>query len=415
MENLKQELLNSIHWEETYNKMILKQNFSKEDKDLLWKLKEIYKNDVVNELMSGEYNWSIPRKVEIAKSESKKKRTVYIYSIKDRYILGVLYRAISTYYKDIINNRCFSYTKGKNTSNAIRYIRDNKTDELKYGVKVDIHAYFNSVSREKVIEMINCLFNGGIKESIEKLMLNDTVLWKEKEIQEWKSLIPGCALGSFFANYTLKECDEYFDSKNTIYARYSDDIIVLESSREELQKDLDIIMQYLNNYGLTMNPDKYTWFEPGDNVEYLGLKILGDGTIDISDHAKQKIKKQIHRWCRKGRMEIERDGKPFYIVAKRIIRQLNNKNFFCAVSHDATFGWAMYSFSKITTIQSLKEIDYYIKDTLRAMKTGKHNGVNYKAINEEEFHEIGLLSLVEMYMLYRQDYDYFMEVIEVNR
>lgn len=415
MENLKQELLNSINWEETYNKMILKQNFSKEDKDLLWKLKEIYKNDIVNELMSGEYNWSIPRKVEIAKSESKKKRTVYIYSIKDRYILGVLYRAISTYYKDIINNKCFSYTKGKNTSNAIRYIRDNKTDELKYGVKVDIHAYFNSVSREKVIEMINYLFNGGIKESIEKLMLDDTVLWKGKEIQEWKSLIPGCALGSFFANYTLKECDDYFDSKNTVYARYSDDIIVLESSREELQKDLDIIMKYLNNYGLTMNPDKYTWFEPGDNVEYLGLKILGDGTIDISDHAKQKIKKQIHRWCRKGRMEIERDGKPFYIVAKRIIRQLNNKNFFCAVNHDATFGWAMYSFSKITTIQSLKELDYYTKDTLRAMKTGKHNGVNYKAISEEEFHELGLLSLVEMYMLYRQDYDYFMEVIEVNR
>lgn len=395
--------------------MILKQNFSKEDKDLLWKLKEIYKNDIVNELMSGEYNWSIPRKVEIAKSESKKKRTVYIYDIKDRYILGVLYRAISAYYKDDINNRCFSYTKGKSTSNAIRYVRDNKTEELKYGVKVDIHAYFNSVSREKVIEMINCLFTGGIKESIEKLMLNDSVLWKEKEIKEWKSLIPGCALGSFFANYTLKECDDYFDNKNTIYARYSDDIIVLESSREELQKDLDIIMKYLNNYGLTMNPDKYTWFEPTDNVEYLGLKILGDGTIDISDHAKQKIKRQIHRWCRKGRMEIERDGKPFYVVAKRIIRQLNNKNLFCAINHDATFGWAMYSFSKITTIQSLKELDYYTKDTLRAMKTGKHNKANYGAISEEEFHELGLLSLVEMYMLYRQDYDYFMEVIEVNR
>lgn len=415
MEKLKQELLNNNHWEETYSKMILKQNFSKEDKDLLWKLKEIYKNDIVNELMSGEYNWSIPRKVEIAKSESKKKRIVYIYDIKDRYILGVLYRAISAYYKDDINNRCFSYTKGKSTSNAIRYIRDNKTEELKYGVKVDIHAYFNSVSREKVIEMINCLFTGGIKESIEKLMLNDSVLWKEKEIKEWKSLIPGCALGSFFANYTLKECDDYFDNKNTVYARYSDDIIVLESSREELQKDLDIIMGYLNNYGLTMNPDKYTWFEPTDNVEYLGLKILGDGTIDISDHAKQKIKRQIHRWCRKGRMEIERDGKPFYVVAKRIIRQLNNKNLFCAINNDATFGWAMYSFSKITTIQSLKELDYYTKDTLRAMKTGKHNKVNYGAISEEEFHELGLLSLVEMYMLYRQDYDYFMEVIEVNR
>lgn len=415
MEKLKQEILNNKHWEETYNKMILKQNFSKEDKELLWKLKEIYKNSIVDDLMSGKYDWSTPRKVEIAKSESKKKRVVYIYNIKDRYILGVLYRAISTYYKDNISDRCFSYTKGKNTSNAIRYIKDNKTDKLNYGVKIDIHAYFNSVSKEKVIEMINCLFSGGIKKSIEKLMLNDTVLWKGQEIQEWKALIPGCALGSFFANYTLKECDDYFENKNSVYARYSDDIIVLEDSKEELQKDLDIIMSYLNKYGLTMNPDKYTWFEPGDYVEYLGLKLLGDGTIDISDHAKQKVKKQIHRWCRKGRMEIERDYTPFNTVAKRIIRQLNNKNFFCAINHDATFGWAMYSFSKINTIQSLKEIDFYTKDTIRAMKTGKHNKANCAAITDEEFHQLGYLSLVEMYMLYRQDYDYFMEVIEVNR
>lgn len=415
MEKLRQEILNNKHWEETYNKMILKQDFSKEDKDTLWKLKEIYKNDIVEELMSGEYEWSTPRKVEIAKSESKKKRVVYIYNVKDRYILGVLYRAISTYYSDNISDRCFSYTKGKNTSNAIRYIKDNKTDKLNYGVKIDIHAYFNSVSKEKVIEMINCLFSGGIKESIEKLMLNDTVLWKGQEIQEWKALIPGCALGSFFANYTLKECDEYFENKNSVYARYSDDIIVIEDSKEELQKDLDIIMNYLNKYGLTMNPDKYTWFEPGDDIEYLGLKLLGDGTIDISDHAKQKIKKQIHRWCRKGRMEIERDYTPFNVVARRIIRQLNNKNFFCAINHDTKFGWAMYSFSKINTIQSLKEIDFYTKDTIRAMKTGKHNKANCKAMSDDEFHKLGYLSLVEMYMLYRQDYDYFMEVIEVNR
>ena len=144
MEKLKQEILNNKHWEETYNKMILKQNFSKEDKELLWKLKEIYKNSIVDDLMSGKYDWSTPRKVEIAKSESKKKRVVYIYNIKDRYILGVLYRAISTYYKDNISDRCFSYTKGKNTSNAIRYIKDNKTDKLNYGVKIEKNKVFTS-------------------------------------------------------------------------------------------------------------------------------------------------------------------------------------------------------------------------------------------------------------------------------
>lgn len=409
------ELNNNEYWEAAYERLMLKHKLSKDDKDLLWKLKEIYKDDIIDELMSGKYEWSIPRKVEIAKHETGKKRVVYVYDIKDRYILGMLYRAISHYYSNSISNSCFSYTKGVSTSHAIQYIKENKTDELRYGVKVDIHAYFNSVSREKVIEMINELFTDGLKISIEKLMLNDTVEWKGKEIQEWKSLIPGCAFGSFFANYTLKQCDEYFDNKNIVYARYSDDIIILENTKEELEKDIDIILSFLNKYGLTMNPDKYTWFEPGDDIEYLGLKLRGDGKIDISDHAKFKIKKQIHRWCRKGRVEIERDGKPFDRVARRIIRQLNNKNFFCALNHDNTFGWAMYSFPRITTTDSLKEIDLYCKDTIRAMKTGKHNKANYRKMTEEEFHDLGWLSLVQMYNIYKRDYDYFMEIIDVNR
>ena len=144
MERLRQELNNQVHWEETYDRMIGKQGFSKEDKDLLWKLKEIYKTDIINELMSGTYEWSIPRKVEIAKSESKKKRVVYIYNTRDRYVLGVLYRAVSARFLDKVSDSCFSYKKKVSTSHAIEYIKQNKKEDFQYGVKVDIHAYFNS-------------------------------------------------------------------------------------------------------------------------------------------------------------------------------------------------------------------------------------------------------------------------------
>lgn len=415
MEKLKEQLLSKEHWEETYNKMVLKQGFSKEDKDLLWQLKEVDREDIVKEIESGNYVWSIPRKVEIAKSESKKKRVVYIYNTKDRYILGVLYRAVSKYYYNTLNDKCFSYKKEVGTHTAIRYIKENKNENFKYGVKVDIHSYFNSVSKERVSEMINELFCGGIKKTVEKLMLTDKVIYKNKVIDEYKSLIPGCAFGSFFANYCLLPCDKYFENTDVIYARYSDDIIILTDTKEKLQNYLNIVLEYISNYGLTINPDKYTWFEPGDSVEFLGLKLCKDDKVDISDHAKQKIKKQIHRWCRKGRMEIERDYKNFYTVARRIVRKINNKNLFCAIDNETTFGWAMYAFSKITTIQSLVEIDNYTIDTLQAMKTGKHNKRNYGAISKEELKELGYLSLVDMYKLYKYDLDYYMEVVEIHK
>lgn len=93
------------------------------------------------------------------------------------------------------------------------------------------------------------------------------------------------------------------------YARYSDDIIIIEDSRGKINKDLEIILKYINNIGLTINPEKYKWFNCNEDIEFLGLKLCSNGNIDISDHAKHKIKKQIHRWTTKGRVEIEKATK----------------------------------------------------------------------------------------------------------
>ena len=125
------------------------------------------------------------------------------------------------------------------------------------------------------------------------------------------------------------------------------------------------------------------------------------------------MKKQIHRWCRKGRMEIEREHQDFNIVASRIMRKLNNKNFKCFIYNEEQFGWCAYAFPRITTTETLKELDLYTKKCLRAMKTGKHNKANYKAMTEEEFHSLGWVSLVQLYWLFKKDFDYYCEIIEL--
>lgn len=261
--------------------------------------------------------------------------------------------------------------------------------------------------------MINELFSDGLKLTMEQLLLTDKVYYNESLIDEYKALIPGCALGSFFANYTLKECDQYFDDNNILYARYSDDLIILADNEEELYKHIEVVKNYLSLYGLEINEDKYKWFKPSDEVEFLGLKITNDEQIDISDNGKRKIKKQIHRWCKKGRIEIEKNHTTFEEQARRILSRINYKNFKCYIDHDNTFGWCHYAYRYITTISSLRELDFYIKDTLRAMKTGKHNKANIKAVSDEELKELGWVSLVELYNIYKFDFDYYCEIIEL--
>ena len=329
-------LENNIFWEQTYNRLLDKQdNWHRYSKEELAEINKTFNNkqSIIKELESGTYKWGIPRKVELSKHQNSKKRVVYVYDMQDRFVLGVLYRVFSYCYNDELSAACFSYRKDIGTIDALHYIKEqrDKTSEITQdkpedyiGLKLDIHAYFNSVNREKLHKDVDELFDRqqsinsmgsevntdrdikllGIKISIESMLFNDTVNYNGQLIQEYKSLVPGSPFGSFLANWVLRELDLCFIDKT--YARYSDDIIIIENSKDKVDKDLEIILKYIGDIGLTINPEKYQWFNCNDDIEFLGLKLCSNGDIDISDHAKHKIKKQIHRWTSKGRVEIEK-------------------------------------------------------------------------------------------------------------
>lgn len=403
------------YWETSYNRLMLKSNISEADKILLTKYMSFERDTIINTLLDGTYEWSVPRKLLINKHGTNKKRTVYVYNPKDRLILGVLYHALTTEFANRISPYCYSYKTGISTNDAIKFIRDYSTDIKYYGVKLDIHAYFNSVNKETLVSVINNLFpkKSGFKKTIENLFYSDEVTYKGELIQEYKSLTPGCPVASFLANYCLKDLDFYFQKKGVLYARYSDDIIILENTKEKVDEDLAYVKSFITNLGLEINPDKYEYFSPEDDITFLGLKLCSNGKIDISDHAKAKIKKEIHRWCRKGRKDIEMYHSPYLGVCKKINNKINNKNFKCYIRNEGTFGWCHYAFRYITTTDTLKELDLYTKERLRYVKTGKNNKANFKKVSEEEFKEMGWVSLVQLFHLYKKDFDYYCEVISL--
>ena len=407
-----QELIKDSVWDKTYEKMMAREKGAFSNAfDLLVLKSSDDRYTKAQQICDGSYEWSIPEKVMLAKSGTTKKRTVYLYSETDRFLLGVLYRTLNNAYGHLIAPNCFSYRSGVSTRTAITYIDNKKKTTNMYGLKLDISAYFNSVSREHLNNCLTELFgvDTGIRKTMDKLFANDDITYKGVNGQEYKALIPGCALGSFFADYCLKSIDEYFLDKQVIYARYSDDIILLDESREVINEHLDYIKARLSEYGLSINEKKYVHFNPDESVEYLGLALSNDG-VDISEHAKKKLKKTIKRWVKAGRKDIEMNHKDFEKVARNIVNRLNWKLYKSYILDERKFGWAYYAFRYITVLDSMTEIDFYLRDRLRYLKTGKNNKMNVKALNDEDFRKLGVLSLYDMYQLFHEDFDYYCEV-----
>lgn len=411
-EALIEELHNQEHWDRSYDRLFNKGTIDPEVMSQLYFIKvSNEKLDYIHQLCNGTFEWKPPEKVLLAKSGTTKKRVVYMYSPLERFLLGVLYRALSALVQPYLAPNCFSYQRKVTTSTAISYIKKVKQSEPMYGVKLDISAYFNSVSKPYLERTLVELFGRGtpLYQTMAKLYLDDTITYKGQTIQEYKSLIPGCAMGSFFANYCLKDMDWMFYHQNKVYARYSDDIILFDYTKEALNESLAYIKEQLALRGLTINDSKYVYFDPDDPVEYLGLKLTPTG-VDISDHSKKKLKATFKRWCKAARKEMELKGKSFDYVAKRLVNRWNWKIFKSYVEDPQKFGWGYYAFRYITTPESLIELDFYIRDRLRALKTGKNNKANVKALSDEDFQRLGVLSLYEMYRLFHEDFDYYLEV-----
>lgn len=412
-----EEIEKEKYWDITLDKMLKKKNITTEQETELIALNSTgFRHEFINRVKLGEYKWSIPNKLLLNKLGTKKKRVVYLYSIQDRYVLGVLYRVFSSYYINDISSSCYSYKRGIKTLNAIDYIKADKDLSNKSGVKLDIHAYFNSVNREYLIKILEEISNKEqcIERLLKDLYLDDRITFDGQEMLEYKSLIPGTAFSSFLANYCLKDIDNYIcDDLGLTYARYSDDILYFADTKEKLKEALDIIINKLNDIGLEINKSKYEWFEPKEDINFLGLKLKDNKIIDISDNSTIKFKKKIKHACKIGRNEIERLGKDPYKVARNIIGRYNYRIYKCYIQDPSKFGWAYYAFRYINTINTIRKLDFYFKDRLRQMVTGVNNSSNIKKVPEEMLKELGYVSMVEMFIRFKEDFDYYCDTVDL--
>lgn len=418
IKELELELSNKEHWEKGFARLCLKRELPVEELTEIWEIKECKekREDIVQEVLKGEVLWSVPRKVKVGKTDTTKKRIVYMYTTKERYIQGILYRAISRCQQSEISDLCFSYKEGVCTGDAVQKMKQEEVN-YKWGVKLDISAYFNSVPLEVLKDALEESFglDTGIRKTLDGIYLCNEVEDKGKRIVEYKSLIPGCPMGSYFANFCLKEIDRKIgEQRGVVYLRYSDDIIIFGETEERVREVLAELKLLLSEKGLTLNPSKYTFYNPsGGVVDYLGLELSEKG-VDISEHSKKKMKRKIQRWVRKGRYAIEIDKEDKLKVLKDILRRWNYVVYISYIEDARRFGWGYYAFRYIENRKSLHEIDKYMLDRLRYLLTGKNNKANGR-ISREFFEEYGFLPLEEMWELFMEDFDYYCERVSLIR
>ncbi len=229
------------------------------------------------ELKNHSYEALPVKNVDIYKGDSA--RAISLYSMRDKVVQQSLATELNRIYDSRFSEQSYAYRTNHSALNAVNKIEEKiQTGRYSCILKADIEKFFDSILwdvlqdhlkktilEEDVLDLI--------QQNTQTKILDDSGELHRKEI----GIHQGSALSPVLSNIYLMDFDLWMERLPVFYIRYSDDMIVLGNSKEELLPLLKQIFVQLEKQGLKINEEKTFCNDLEKGVNFLGYHFGKDG------------------------------------------------------------------------------------------------------------------------------------------
>lgn len=320
-------------------------------------------------IKDGRYEIAPPHTAQIPKDNGDF-RTVYINEPMDRILLSIANDLLFELTPEMIHPTCKSYQKGTGCGKVVqemsRRVCEAKADTI--GFKSDLSKYFDSVPLpfiDLAFDQVEARFGkSALIDVLRKYYHSDWYFNTDGElVQQYQSLKQGCAVASWLADVLLYHIDEKMSNLNGYYVRYSDDMFFIGP---DYIKAMQLLVEQLEEMAMKLNPKKVEYLTPQRWFKSLGFSIKGS-SISLSA---SRIKSFQH--------EIE--ARTIKLKGATLTRAVNAVNRYL-YKGNGQFSWATQVLPICNVLSDLNELNKFVMDCLRAVKTGrkKVGGLGYVA------------------------------------
>lgn len=203
--------------------------------------------------------------------KTKGKRTIYIYSIRDRIKAQALYRLIEPVFETHYSPYLFSYRSTKPSYYAIKTVVRHY--HRFYGqtniLVLDLSQYTEYVDHQILISKIKKIITDKPTVKFLSLFIKAKVFKKDQSKKTF-GLVLGVPLMGLFANLYLNDLDKQIGQQVDLYRRCGDDIIIFNKDLAKLKNIRQQITTHLTDLKLVLNPDKCKLINSTQPFKYLG-------------------------------------------------------------------------------------------------------------------------------------------------
>lgn len=225
------------------------------------------------ELMDGSYRFGPYRVFQVCDT---KPRRIVAAPFRDRVVHHAICRVIEPVIDPTLIADTFACRRGKGTLAAMRRVREFvRAVPRGYALRCDVRRYFASIDRETLVAMLARKLKDPRAIDLLRRLVDSAPLG---EAGRGKGIPIGNLTSQVFANAYLSPVDHLVkeELRARRYARYVDDLVVVDASKERLWGVASAIGAALAGLGLKLHPRKLTVRPVTSGVDFVGYVVFPD-------------------------------------------------------------------------------------------------------------------------------------------
>lgn len=321
------------------------ERFGKDSQNRLLAVKE--------HLKEGSYQPKPVKRVMIPKPGSAQKRPLGIPTVRDRVVQTALRMVIEPIFEREFAPHSYGFRPGRGCKDALRQVNALLKSGHVHVVDADLKSYFDTIPHERLMALVaERIADGRVLALIEKF-LKQGVFESDTQWEAGEEGTPqGGVISPLLANLYLNPLDWLMAEAGNEMVRYADDFVILCRTARGARQALEMIQTWTQEAGLTLHPDKTRTVDmtvEETHFDFLGYRFYrtrkGKLTRLVRAKSEQKLRAALKPLTQRN------SGKSLEKTICRINPSLK--------------GW--YEYFKHANAQSLKAMDSWVRDRLRAI------------------------------------------------